>query len=303
MDTPLSATGPDPARAGTPRRVGLIAGGGRFPFIIAESLRRQGIEVVCVGVRYHAPPELAALCQHFSYVGLCRLGRIIRVFKKHDVKEIAWAGWLRKEELFRPWRFFSLMPDWRAFRLYFFGVPDRQNQTLLGALANEFVSEGIEVAHSTKFCPELLADEGVYTRKQPTKAQEEDISFGWKVCKRMADIDVGQSVVVHEKSTIAVEAIEGTDRNIRRAGEYAKRGGFVVVKLAKDGHDMRYDVPAVGPDTIDAIHEAGGSVLALEAKKTILLDREIMVEKANRHGIVIVAYSEPPSGSGASGDG
>jgi DUF1009 family protein len=290
MDAPSSEAGGRVVKSG---RIGLVAGGGRFPVIVAESMRRQGLDVYCAAVRYQAPTELSELCKEVQPIGVAQLGRMLRFFKKHRITEVSWAGWLRKEEIFRPWRLLSLMPDWRTLRLYFLKVPDRQNQTLLAALANEFVMEGIEVAHSAKFCPDLLTEERVYSRKQPSKAELEDIEFGWKVAKRMADIDVGQSVAVHEKSTLAVEAIEGTDRNIRRAGEYARRGGFVVVKVAKDGHDMRFDVPAAGPDTIEALHEAGGSVLALEAGKTILLDREAMVEKADRYGIVILATSGP----------
>ena len=178
-------------------------------------------------------------------------------------------------------------------KLYFFKVSDHQTQTLLGALAAEFESEGIQVSHSAKYCPELLTEAKVYSRRQPTKAQLRDIAFGWKIAKRMADLDVGQSIVVSGKSTIAVEALEGTDRNIRRAGELSK-GGFTVIKVAKEAHDMRFDVPTVGPDTIEAMHQAGGAVLALESSKTIILDREATVARADRHGIVLLALSESP---------
>ncbi|MBI2371249.1 MAG: UDP-2,3-diacylglucosamine diphosphatase LpxI, partial [Deltaproteobacteria bacterium] len=151
-----------------------------------------------------------------------------------------------KERLFRPWRLLAFLPDWRMLKLWFFRVRNRQDHTLLAAVADEFERSGIPVAHSTKYCPELLAEEGVLTRRGPTKAQLADIRFGWRVAKRMADLDVGQSVAVSERATLSVEGIEGTDRNIRRAGELCRRGGFTVVKLAKEGHDMRFDVPAIG---------------------------------------------------------
>jgi DUF1009 family protein len=186
------------------------------------------------------------------------------------------------------------MPDWRMARAYLFRARNRQSQTLLSVLADEFESEGIRIMNSAEYCPEILAEEGVLTRRHPSAKQLEDVRFGWNIAKRMADLDVGQSVVVCEKSTLAVEGIEGTDRNIRRAGEFYKRGGFTVVKLAKEGHDMRFDVPAVGPATIEALHEAGGAVLAIEAGKTLLLDREEMIRNADRHGLVVVAYREPP---------
>ena len=279
-----------------PTTVGIIAGGGRFPFLVADSLRRRGIRVVCAAIRHQAFPELADCCDQFRFFGLGRFNRVIRYFRAHGAAEISWAGWIRKEQLFKPWRLLSLLPDWRIVKLYFFKVPDRQNQTLLGAFADEFESEGITVTDSTKYCPELLCQAGVLSRKQPSKKQLEDIAFGWKICKRMADLDVGQSVVVCERSTIAVEGLEGTDRNIRRAGELYRRGGFVVVKLAKDDHDMRFDVPTVGPATLDSIHEAGGAVLALEAKKTLIVDREDFLSKANRFGLVVAAFEGPPEG-------
>jgi DUF1009 family protein len=179
-------------------------------------------------------------------------------------------------------------------RAYFFRARDHQSGTVLAAFAAEFESAGIHVVHSAKYCPDLLAEEGILTRRAPTAAQLEDIRFGWRIAKRLADLDVGQSIAVLAKATIAVEGIEGTDRNIRRAGELARRGGFTVIKLAKEGHDMRFDVPAIGPDTIDILHESGGAVLAIEAGKTLLLDREAIIERANRHGLVVVAWREPP---------
>ena len=277
-----------------PRRLGLVAGGGRFPFLVAESATSQGIEVICAGLRREASAELAAVCHEFRWLGLGRLGATIRYFKKHGVKEVSWAGWIRKERLFHPWRILHILPDWRLVRLYLFKVRNRQTSSLLRALAEEFESEGIHVTHSTKYCPQLLAEEGNLTHRKPTRAQLDDIRFGWGIAKRLADLDVGQSVAVHELSTLAVEGIEGTDQNIRRAGEYCRRGGFTVVKLAKESHDMRFDVPTIGPTTVEALRIAGGAVLAVEAGKTMILDREATIEAAERHGIVIVAYRQPP---------
>ncbi len=243
-------------------------------------------------------PALPSLCGTFRYLRLGRLGAAIRFFQKHGVSEISFAGWIRKEQLFRPGRLLSILPDWRMLRLWYRKLKSRQDQALLGALADEFESEGIHVTHSTKYCPDLLAEEGVLTRRGPTKAQLDDIRLGWKVAKRLADLDVGQSAVVCEKCTIAVEGLEGTDRCIRRAGELHRRGGFTVVKLAKDGHDMRFDIPTIGPDTVASMVEAGGAVLAVEAGRSMIIDREAMLEKANRHGIVIVSLKGPP-GEGA----
>lgn len=293
------ATTPDsvensPSGVELPKRVGLIAGGGRFPVIVAQDLRRQGIEVVCAAIRGQADPDLREFCVAFRYLGLGRLNAAMSFFRNHEVREITWAGWIRKAELFRPWRLLSVFPDWRMTRFFFLRVKDHQNQTLLGGLADEFESEGFYLAHSAKFSPQLLATEGVLSRRHPTPAELTDIAFGWHVAKRMAELDVGQSVAVSEKSTLAVESIEGTDKNIVRAGEYYCRGGFTVVKLAKDDHDMRFDVPTVGPDTISTMVAAGGAVLAIEAGRTLILDGEETLRLADRHGIVVIALSGPP---------
>ena len=292
-----TAESPDPVEKSPsepPERVGLIAGGGRFPVLIAQDLRRQGIEVICVALRHQADPDLEKICEAHRYVGLGRLSATMRFLKSHHVRETTWAGWVRKQEFFRPWRLLSVFPDWRLTRLFFFHVKDHQNETILSALADEFESEGFYLAHSAKYSPQLLAAEGVLSRRRPTQSQLADIAFGWDIAKKMANLDVGQSVAVSEKSTLAVESIEGTDNNIRRAGEYYRRGGFTVVKLAKDGHDMRFDVPAVGPDTISAMYAAGGAVLAVEAAKTVLIDGDEALRLADRHGIVVIALTEPP---------
>jgi hypothetical protein len=289
VDDPLSR-----ASRRAPAKLGLVAGGGSFPLVVAQSAKDRGMQVIGVGLRGETFPQVEELCDVFRYFRLGRLNGVIRFFQHHGVEEVSWAGWVRKERLFSPWRLLKVLPDWRMIRLYFFRVRNRQDHTLLGAVADEFESEGLHVTHSAKHCPQLLAEEGILTRRRPSKTELEDIRFGWKIAKRLADLDVGQSVVVREKSTIAVEGIEGTDRNIRRAGEYLKGRGFTVVKLAKEGHDMRFDIPAVGPLTIKAMEDAGGAVLAIEAGKTIILERKEMLEKANRSGIAVVAFKEPP---------
>lgn len=270
----------------------MIAGGGRFPVIVAQSAKKRGLRVVCIGHKQFTPPELSQICDCYVNLGLGRLGAAIRFFKRHGVTEISWAGWIRKERLFLPWRLLSILPDWRMLRLWYFKVRNRQDATLLSAIADEFASEGIRVIHSMQQCPELLAEEGTLTTRSPTAAQWEDIRFGWGVAKRLADLDVGQSVVVCEKTTLAVEGIEGTDRCIRRAGEFYRRGGFTVVKLAKEGHDMRFDVPTIGPDTIESLVVAKGAVLAVEAGRTMVIEREETIHRANKQGIVLVSLKD-----------
>lgn len=272
---------------------GLIAGGGSFPFIVARAARQRGLRVACVGVRHEVSPELADEVDAFRLVGLGRLGAAIRFLRREGVRNLSWAGSIHKETLFSPRRILSLMPDWRAIRFWLFELRDRQSQTMLASAADLFEREGFHLAHSAHHCPELLAEPGLIGKKKPTKKQLEDIAFGWRIAKRMADLDVGQSVAVHERATIAVEGMEGTDRNIRRAGELC-RSGFTVVKVAQAGHDMRFDVPTIGPGTIEVLREAGGKVLAIEARKTIVLEREEVARLANRSGIVVVSLEAPP---------
>ena len=290
----MSAQSTEDPQRDYPARIGLLAGGGTFPFAVARAARKNGIEVVCAGIKHEVSREIAEEVSVFKECGLGRLGRVLRFFRKHGINEVSWAGWVRKDRLFTPARIFSLLPDWRMLKIWYFSLRDRQSQTILTSFAEEFEREGITVAHSTRYCPELLIKEGLVGRIKPKAKHLEDIRFGWDIAQRMADLDVGQSVAVLEKATIAVEGIEGTDRNIIRAGELCRKGGFTVVKLPKKGHDMRFDVPTIGPDTIENLKEAGGAVLAVKAEGTLILEQERVVELADRYGIVVVAYEEPP---------
>ena len=290
----MSAQSTEDPQRDYPARIGLLAGGGTFPFAVARAARKNGIEVVCAGIKHEVSREIAEEVSVFKEFGLGRLGRVLRFFRKHGINEVSWAGWVRKDRLFTPARIFSLLPDWRMLKIWYFSLRDRQSQTILTSFAEEFEREGITVAHSTRYCPELLIKEGLVGRIKPKAKHLEDIRFGWDIAQRMADLDVGQSVAVLEKATIAVEGIEGTDRNIIRAGELCRKGGFTVVKLPKKGHDMRFDVPTIGPDTIENLKEAGGAALAVKAGGTLILEQERVVELADRYGIVVVAYEEPP---------
>ena len=290
----MSAQSTEDPQRDYPARIGLLAGGGTFPFAVARAARKNGIEVVCAGIKHEVSREIAEEVSVFKEFGLGRLGRVLRFFRKHGINEVSWAGWVRKDRLFTPARIFSLLPDWRMLKIWYFSLRDRQSQTILTSFAEEFEREGITVAHSTRYCPELLIKEGLVGRIKPKAKHLEDIRFGWDIAQRMADLDVGQSVAVLEKATIAVEGIEGTERNIIRAGELGRKGGFTVGKLPKKGHDMRFDVPTIGPDTIENLKEAGGAVLAVKAEGTLILEQERVVELADRYGSGVVAYEEPP---------
>src|SRR5262245_27899958 len=251
--------------------IGLLAGWGRFPLAVAEKARAVGRPVVCVGLRYEAPPELAALVRRFYWAGVAQLGRIIRCFKREGVRRVMMAGKVHKANwLYRPWRALFLLPDWRTVRCYYRARRDNRDDTLLMTVVDEFARDGLVVSSALDLCPELLVNEGVLTRRRPSAREEADIAFGWEMAKRMGDLDVGQSVAVKDRTVLAVEAIEGTDRAIGRAGELCKPGGFTVVKVAKPHQDMRFDVPAIGTSTIETLYRAGGTVLAIEADRTIL---------------------------------
>ncbi len=277
--------------------IGLIACAGRFPIAIARKAREVGIPVVCVGLAGMADPELARVCHRFHWLRRLSLGYIIRAFRRGGVRRWSMAGKFHKHILFRPWRWVQLLPDWRMVRFWLFRrKTDRRDDALLLGLIDEFRAEGMECVSPLDLCPELLVREGVLTRRKPTAAEVRDMRFGWTLAKEMGRLDVGQSVMVKEGAVLAVEAIEGTDLAIRRAGELCGRNGFVVVKVAKPRQDMRFDVPTVGTATIRTMHEAGATALAIEAGKTILLDEVETVALADRYGIAIAALPDPGGG-------
>lgn len=270
--------------------MGLLAGSGRFPILFAEKARQLGIPVVCVGIRYEAPPELQQLTARFYWAGVARLGRMIRCFKREGVRRAVMAGKITKAVMHTPWRFVSLLPDLRTvWAWYRHRRPDNRDDTLLQGIIDEFGKDGIRFESALDICPELLVKPGILTRRRPSAQEEADIRFGWALAKEMGRLDVGQSVAIKEQAVLAVEAIEGTDQAILRAGSLCRRGGFVVVKVAKPQQDMRFDVPTVGCRTIQTMHQAGGRVLAIEAGKTIIIDEEETIRLANQLGIAIVA--------------
>jgi len=279
-----------------PSRVGLMAGWGRYPFAIAEALKRQGCETFGLGVLGHADPSLADVCDHFRWMGLGRLGSVVRHFKRHGIAEATMAGKLHKRFMFRPWFMLRYTPDLRTMRAF---APhfltrrkDCKDDSLMGTVVNLFAAEGIRLAPATDYAPELLVKEGRLTRRGPTPAQSDDIKFGWHLAKEMGRLDVGQSVAVKNRAVLAIEAVEGTDQCIARAGDLCQAGGFTVVKVAKPRQDMRFDVPTVGLGTLKTMVAAGARVLAIEADRTILVDRVEFLDFANRHKLIIVALEK-----------
>jgi DUF1009 family protein len=275
------------------QRIGLIAGWGRYPIIVAEELKRSGHHVYCLGVKDHADPILRTICDGFAWMGLARIGRAIRFLRRHHCRDATMAGKIHKVRLYQPWAWLKHLPDWHGIRTFYphfvSRKKDRRDDTLLTAIVNTFAEEGIHFGPATDYAPELLVKLGQLTRRGPTPAQQKDIQFGWTLAKEMGRLDIGQSVVVKDQTAIAVEAIEGTDECIRRAGALCSAGGFTVVKTAKPQQDMRFDVPTVGVWTLETMASAGGKLLAIEAGRTILVDQPDFLRFADEHGIVVVA--------------
>ncbi|MFC1596651.1 LpxI family protein [Planctomycetota bacterium] len=285
-----------------PRRVGLIAGWGRLPLVVAQALRRQGSQTYCLGTLGHADPRLAEVCDDFRWTGLGKFGRAVRYFKRRGVTDAVLAGKIHKRLLFQPWFIVRQLPDLRTIRAFIphflTGRKDCKDDSLLNVVVDVFEADGIRIGPATDYAPELLVNQGQLTRRGPSSAQAKDIEFGWQLAKEMGRLDVGQSVAVKNRAVLAVEAVEGTDECIRRAGGLCRSGGFTVVKVAKPQQDMRFDVPTIGLDTLRTMAAAGGRVLAIEAGKTIVLDREEVVDFANRNKLIIVALEDPTSRPG-----
>jgi DUF1009 family protein len=279
-----------PAASESDAPIGLLAGSGRYPILFAETARRQGHRVACVGVKYEAPEILRELCDSFQVVGVSRLGGMIRAFKRHGVRRVVMAGKVTKSVMYTPWRFLQLCPDLRMIHMWHRTChADKRDDSILLSVIAEFELDGITFGSALDYCPELLVKEALLTRRRPTDAERQDIEFGWNLAKEMGRLDVGQSVAVKEKAALAVEAIEGTDRCIERAGQFCRAGGWTLVKVAKPQQDMRFDVPTIGTSTIENLHKARARVLAIEADRTIVIDQAEVVQLADRYKMTIVA--------------
>ena len=271
--------------------IGLLAGSGRFPILFAEAAKRQGLAVACVGIKYEASEELRDLCDTFEWVGLSKLGGMIRTFKRMGANRIVMAGKVTKNVMYTPFRMIQLAPDYRMIRMWYKTTTDKRDDSILLGVIAEFARDGMEFASALDYCPEILVKRGTLTRRRPSASELKDVEFGWHLAKEMGRLDVGQSVAVKESATLAIEAIEGTDRCIERAGLLCRAGGWTLVKVAKPQQDMRFDVPTIGTNTIENLHKAGARVLAIEADKTIVIDQADVVALADRYGIAIIAVS------------
>jgi len=265
-------------------RIGLIAGGGQFPLLFSKKARAKGYSVFAVAHIRETDPALGSLVDGIQWLHLGQLGKLIRFLKKNDVNQAVMLGTIRKSRMFR-----DIRPDLKVLSIIG-ALKDSHDDRVLRACADALKKEGIEVLASTCLLPEILAREGCWTQRKPTKYEAQQIEFGWKMAKEIGRLDIGQCIVVGDGSVLAVEAVDGTDETIRRGGRLAN-GRAVVVKVCKPNQDLRFDVPAIGKETIQTMSEVGATVLIVEAGKAVVFDRKEMVDLADRNGIAIVALT------------
>jgi UDP-2,3-diacylglucosamine hydrolase len=276
------------------RKIGLIAGNGKFPLIFAEEAKQKGITLVAVAHRGETSKAIEQLADAVTWVYVGELGKIIRTFHRAGVKEAVMVGGIQKVRLFSNFR-----PDLRG-AAFLARLRSREDDRLLRGVAEELEGEGIRVLESTMFLDQIIPSEGVLTSCSPTSEQWEDVRFGFQMAKEVGRLGIGQTVVVKNRVVLAVEAIDGTDAAIRRGGDLV-RGGIVVVKVSKPQQDLRFDVPTVGMETIRTVYESKGAVLAIEADKTIVLEKAELVTQADRWGIAVVAVSQQVMRDGKAG--
>jgi DUF1009 family protein len=275
---------------------GLIAGNGRFPFLVLEGARSQGIEMAVIAIKEEAAPELEKIAKVLHWVSLGELSKTIQLLQQEGVTQAVMAGQVKHNKIFS-----AIRPDWKLAKLLF-SLSRKNTDSLIGAVARVLGEEGIQLVDSTLFLKPLVAGAGVLTRRAPNEREAEDMKYGLGVARQIAGMDIGQTVVIADRACVAVEAMEGTDETIARAARITGGKPLVVVKVSKPGQDMRFDVPVVGLSTVEQMRVAGATALAVDAGRTLLFDRANLIELADAAGIAIEAFSaaeatEPKSAS------
>jgi len=284
-----------PGAAPSPARWGLIAGNGKFPFLVLEAARSQGIEMAVIALREEAAPDLEAVAQRLHWVSLGELSRTLELLHQEGVTHAVMAGQVKHNKLFS-----AIRPDWKLAKLLF-SLPRKNTDSLIGAVARVLQSEGIELVDSTAFLRPLVPEPGVLTRRAPDARESGDIAYGREIALQLAGLDLGQTVVVRESACIAVEAMEGTDETIERAARLAEGGPIVVIKVAKPRQDMRFDVPVVGLRTVEVMKRSNVTALAIDAGRTLIFERPLVIEAADAGGIAIAAFAPSEGTGGISG--
>ena len=261
---------------------GLIAGNGKFPFLVIEGAKRAGERLAVVAIREETDKAIETVADKVLWVGIGQLGKMIGFFRRENVTKAIMAGQVKHVQIFS-----GALPDLRMLKMLF-GLKQRNTDSLIGAVADELAKDGIELIDSTFFIKYRLAPEGVLTKRKPDERERDNIEYGLKIANEIARLDLGQTIIVRAKACVAIEAMEGTDAVIMRAGQLAK-GKLTVIKVAKPNQDMRFDVPVVGVPTIKAMLEAGASCLCITAGKTLIFDREETIRLADSNKISIMA--------------
>ncbi len=264
---------------------GLIAGNGRFPFLVLEGARSQGIEMAVIALKEEASPELEKTAKRLHWVSLGELSKAIELMQQEGVKRAVMAGQVKHSKIFS-----SIRPDWKLAKLLL-ALPRKNTDSLIGAVAKVLEEEGIQLVDSTMFLKPLLPEAGVLTKRAPNEQESADIEYGLAIARHIASKDIGQTVVVAERACVAVEAMEGTDETIARAARFANGKPLVVVKVSKPRQDMRFDVPVVGLPTVESMKLAGATALAIDANRTLLFDRAQLIAMADAAGIAVQAVS------------
>src|SRR5437879_7815493 len=264
---------------------GLVAGNGRFPILVLEGARSQGIDMAVIALKEEASADLEKIAKRLHWVSLGELSKTIDLMHQEGVKQAVMAGQVKHNKIFS-----AIRPDWKLAKLLF-SLPRKNTDSLIGAVARVLEGEGIRLVDSTMFLKPLVPDPGVLTRRAPSEHEAEDMAYGLSVAWQVASMDIGQTVVIADRACVAVEAMEGTDETIARAARIASGKPLVVVKVSKPGQDMRFDGPVVGLPSIEQMRGAGASALAVDAGRTLLFDRAKLIELAEGAGIAIQAFS------------
>ncbi|MBL8149769.1 MAG: UDP-2,3-diacylglucosamine diphosphatase LpxI [Blastocatellia bacterium] len=263
-------------------KYGLLAGNGKFPFLVLDAARHQGVDMVVAAIKEETFPEIENVASIVEWMGIGQLGKLIKFFKREGVSKALMAGQVKHTQIFS-----GAIPDFRMFKLLA-RLATKNTNSLIGAVANELASEGIELIDSTTFLTPLLATMGTISQRNPNEAEQANIEYGVRIAKEIARLDLGQTIVVSDKAVVAIEAMEGTDATIVRAGTLSKGRPLTVVKVARPNQDMRFDVPVIGLPTIETMIKAGATAISVTADKTLIFDREHMLSLANKHSISIV---------------
>jgi UDP-2,3-diacylglucosamine hydrolase len=268
----------------SPQRYGIIAGNGRFPLLALQTAQREGHEVVVIAIENEASPEIAEYASPLHWINIGQLGKLIEILKREEISEVMMAGQVKHVSIFS-----SITPDWRLFKLLM-SLKEKNTAALIGGVQSVLHQEGIELVDSTRLLKPFLAAEGVLTKRKPDKDEELDIRYGRRIASVLASVDIGQSVAISEKACVAVEAMEGTDSMLRRAASLTNGKPLRLIKASRGRAHLLFDVPVAGLTTVETMIETQATALAVDAGRTLLLDKEEMLERANSAGITIIGY-------------